>query len=103
MAGKVLAAAVPAAVGLRLGLQAGADAKESQHAVGLELEEVPGVQLLGVLQRPAGQAHRRQRQRPRRVGDTVLYLELAGLAMKQAAQGKKVQGQDENPGFPSVP
>ncbi len=37
VAGEVLAVAVPAAVGLGLGRQAGADAEKGQHAVGLEL------------------------------------------------------------------
>ena len=65
VAGELLAlAAVPSAVAFGLGLQARPLAQEGQHPVGLELEQVLGVQVLGVLERPAGQAHVRQGKRP---------------------------------------
>ena len=90
---RLLAVAVPAAVGLGFGVQAGPDAEARQHAVRLQLQQVGGVEVLGVLERPAGQAHGRQRQRPGRVGDDVRYLLLsfsAGQDHRQAEQDREL-------------
>jgi hypothetical protein len=37
----------------------------------LEVEEIPGVKVLGILERPAGEANRRQRERTGGVRDCV--------------------------------
>ena len=63
VAGELPAVAVPAGVARRLRLEPGALAVERQHAIRLEREQVGGVEILRVLERPAGQPHRRQRQR----------------------------------------
>jgi hypothetical protein len=64
VASELAAAAVPASVaGVGLGLEAGTLAKVVEHAVGLELEEVVGVEVLRMLERAAGEAHGGQRKR----------------------------------------
>ena len=54
--GEIAAAAVPPAVRVRFGRQAGALAVIRQHAVGLEREQVLSIELLRVFERPARQA-----------------------------------------------
>ena len=53
VAGEVAAASVPTAVRLRLRLQPRTFAEVRQHAVGLELEQIFLVELLGVFERPS--------------------------------------------------
>jgi hypothetical protein len=65
VAGEVVAVAVPAAVRLCFRGQARALAVEREHPIGLEREQVLGVQVLGALERPAGDPHGRERQGPR--------------------------------------
>jgi hypothetical protein len=62
---EVAAAAVPAVVRLRLALEAGTLAVIGEHAIGLELEQVTGDQVLGVLEGPAREADGAQGKRPR--------------------------------------
>ncbi len=62
---EVAPAAVPPAVGLALGGEPSAHAIEVQHAIGIEREEISGVELLCMLERAAGQANLLQRDRAR--------------------------------------
>ena len=62
---EVAAAAVPAVIRLRLARESGALAVIGQHAIGLELQQVTGDQILGVLERAAVQPHRVERERSR--------------------------------------
>ena len=66
VAGELAARAVPAPVAA-VGLvgEPGPETQVVEHPVGLELEQVFGVQFLGVLEGAAGQAHGGQRQRLR--------------------------------------
>ena len=64
VAGEVPAVSVPAAVGLGLWPEAGAVPVVRQHPVGLELEQVAGVELLGVLERSGLQPDGAQGERP---------------------------------------
>ena len=59
-------AAVPVPAGVRLGLlrQTGPVAIVREHPVGLQLEQVAGVQVLRVLERSAGEADGAQMDRP---------------------------------------
>src|SRR5438132_4972968 len=70
---EVAAAAVPTVIRLRLARESGALAVIGQHAIGLELQQVTGDQILGVLERPALQTHRveRERTRPEAVGSSA--------------------------------
>src|SRR5882724_5841881 len=56
VAGEVFAVAIPAAVGLGLWFEPGAFAEIGEHTVRLELEEIVGIEVLGVLKRAASQA-----------------------------------------------
>src|SRR5438105_12587830 len=62
---EVAAAAVPAVIRLRLARESGALAVIGQHAIGLELQQVTGDQILGVLERAGVQTHRVERERSR--------------------------------------
>src|SRR5256886_17307206 len=62
---EVAAAAVPTVIRLRLARESGALAVIGQHAIGLELQQVTGDQILGVLERAAVQTHRVERERSR--------------------------------------
>ena len=62
--GEVPAVPVPAAVRLGLRLEAGAVPVIRQHPVGLEREQITGVQLLGVLERSRQQPDGAQGERP---------------------------------------
>ena len=66
MPGQVAAVGIPAAVGFGSRLESGAFAIVGQHAVRLEVLEISAVQVLGLFERTAREAHRLQRQRPAR-------------------------------------
>ena len=87
--GELPAGTVPAAVALRLGVEAGALAQEGEHAFGLKLEEVGGVEVLRFLEWTAGQAHAAQRQRD--------CFELNFFRISRGMrQGKRLQKRAEN-------
>ena len=61
---EIPAATVPAAVGLRLGLEACPLPVVGQHSVGFEAKQILGVEVLGAPQRTAGQPYGRHWKRP---------------------------------------
>ena len=77
--GEIAAAAVPPAVRLRLGRQAGALAVIGQHAVGLEREQVLPIELLRMFERPARQADGAQGERAG-PEDDALAVPCSGFA-----------------------
>ena len=98
VSGEVAVVAVPAAVGLRLRLEAGTLPIERQHPIGLEREEVRCVEILRALERSAGEAHRVQRQRARSVRhdvDDVLCARLGegGAENRDGYDGACHQGE----------
>src|SRR5262249_27247537 len=90
VSGQLAAVSVPARVARRLRLQSRADAVEGEHAIRFEREQIRGVEILRVLQRPAGQPDSRQRQRPRRVGHRAcnLFDEATGDEPRRAAENE---------------
>ncbi len=89
MAGELLAVdRIPAAVALGLGLEPGAQAVAGQHAIRLQGEQVLRVEVLGVLERAAGEADRRQGQGTRGLRDN-------GSDRRGAGQGRG-RGGDES-------
>ena len=74
VSGELAAVGVPAGVALGLLRQARALAVEREHAIGIERQQVGRVEILRLLERPAGQANRGERQRPRGIGDGELDL-----------------------------
>ena len=89
MAGEVVAVAVPALVRLRFRGQARPLAVEREHPVGLEMEQVLRVQVLRVFERPAGEPHGGERQRPRDVGPRGRDLGRVTGAAKQEGDGPR--------------
>jgi hypothetical protein len=65
--GQVSIVAVPAAVPLGLRLEARARPVEGEHPIRLERQQIGGIEILRLFQRPAGQPDGRQWQRPRDV------------------------------------
>ena len=107
--GEIAAAAVPPAVRLRLGRQAGALPIIGQHAVGLEREQVLSIELLRVLERAAGQADGGQREcastgdgRPQVVCSVVPERQLRRAGLSPACAQRRVsyelRGPDESRG-----
>ncbi len=66
--GQLPAVGVPARVAFGFLRQVRALAIEREHAIGIERQEIRGVEILRVFERTAGEPHGRQRQRPRAVG-----------------------------------
>src|SRR5262249_61346505 len=78
MSSEVSAVSVPAGVPLGLWFQPGALAVISHHPIRLQLEQVIRVQVLRLLEWPAGQSDRRERQWTGGVRNGVFYLLWAG-------------------------
>src|SRR2546429_5819454 len=89
---EIAAAAVPAVIRLRPARESGALAVIGQHAIGLELQQVTGDQILGVLERAAVQTHRVERERSR--PEAVRSSATAGGAPPPRQEGRG----DEAPG-----
>ena len=68
VSGQLPAVGIPARVAFGLLRQAGALAIEGEHAIGIERQQVRGVEILRVLERTAGEPNGVERQRPRAVG-----------------------------------
>ncbi len=85
VSGELPPGSVPTAITLCLRLETGALPKKRQHAFGLKLEQVRGVEILRLLQRTARQAHAAQRQRD----SLELDLFRIGRGMRQRDRWQK--------------
>src|SRR5688500_1951701 len=75
VSGELTAVSVPPRVALGLLRQVGALAIEREHAIGIERQEIPGVEILRLFEWTTSEPHGRQRQWPR----TVRHGELNPL------------------------
>ena len=101
MTGKLAAGAVPTSVTL-LGFrwQTGPFAEVIQHAVGIEGQQIGGVEILGVFERTPGQADIRQRQRPceqrHDVGDDLAIDDAVVTRKWLGGTGGRQKGDDRS-------
>ncbi len=101
VAGELAARPVPPAVALGLRLEAGALPEKGHHPVHFEREQVVAVQVLGVLERPAGQPDVGERQRTSLLWHHGLRWRR-GLGRRPAAGDEGRRGEDEKIPFHEV-